>query len=198
MACANHPTVNEGIVRCTRCHRQFCQDCVAYLRGFPYCASCKNEQVRDVQSGTTPGTLELASLGRRFGARWIDGFITSMALFPCTFGIGFFVAAAGASANADSKMVGVLAQLLVLPISIGVPLVYEGLMLQKRGQTLGKMALGIKVVTPEGSDITPGQAWGRTALWTFLSCLDAIPALFTPEKTCIHDMAAKTRVVRLR
>jgi uncharacterized RDD family membrane protein YckC len=88
----------------------------------------------------------------------------------------------------------------VYPIFLGVPIVYEGLMLQRRSQTLGKMALGLKVVTPEGRSIGRGQAWGRAALKILLgSCMgiDYIPALFTRERTCFHDMLARTRVVRL-
>ena len=37
-------------------------------------------------------------------------------------------------------------------------------MLSRRGQTLGKIALKIKVVRPDGSPITTGQAWGRSLL----------------------------------
>jgi uncharacterized RDD family membrane protein YckC len=73
-------------------------------------------------------------------------------------------------------------------------------MLQRRGQTLGKMALRIKVVTPDGGDISPGQAWGRAVLKLALgTCMgiDYLPALFTRERTCLHDMIVKTRVVRV-
>ena len=68
----------------------------------------------------------------------------------------------------------------------------------KNGQTLGKMALKVRVVRPDGSPISPGQAWGRVAMRTILGCLwivDYIPAFFTPERTTLHDMVAGTRVV---
>lgn len=202
MGCANHPAVNEGIVRCTRCHRQFCQDCVAYLRGFPYCAECKGEQVRDIQSGTTPGALDLASVWQRLGAILLDQLLVScvtLPIFAALFvGLGVF----GAVAKAREEILAILVWLAIIPLAIGLPIVYEGWMLQARGQTLGKMALGIKVVTPEGAQISAGQAWGRTgvrlAIGMFCALADYIPALFTPEKTCVHDMLAKTRVVRLR
>jgi len=61
------------------------------------------------------------------------------------------------------------------------------------------MALGIKVVQPNGQPLSTGQAWGRSivrALFvSFLAIINYITAFFTKEKTCIHDMAAKTRVV---
>jgi uncharacterized RDD family membrane protein YckC len=94
---------------------------------------------------------------------------------------------------------------LVLFATIGaviLMLLYEGLMLARRGQTLGKMAVGIKVVTPEGRDIGTGQAWGRAVLrqifWSYLAFINYLPALFTKQKTAIHDLACKTRVVRAR
>jgi uncharacterized RDD family membrane protein YckC len=80
-----------------------------------------------------------------------------------------------------------------------MPVVYEGFMLQKRGQTLGKMALGLKVVTPDGGEISRGQAWARPALRLVLgTCMiiDYLAALVTRERTCLHDMIVKTRVVR--
>jgi uncharacterized RDD family membrane protein YckC len=85
---------------------------------------------------------------------------------------------------------------------VGLILVYEGLMLSSRGQTLGKMATGIKVVTAEGRDISAGQAWGRAALrqvfFSYFALINYLPALFTKQKTAIHDLACKTRVVRTR
>jgi uncharacterized RDD family membrane protein YckC len=90
-------------------------------------------------------------------------------------------------------------------VILGVNVMYEGTMLQWRGQTLGKMALRIKVVTPEGGSISAGQAWIRPLVRGFLGCLwllgvlvDYVPAFITQKKTCVHDMAAKTRVVRLQ
>jgi len=80
----------------------------------------------------------------------------------------------------------------------GLTVSYQALMLAARGQTLGKIALRVKVVNADGTDITASQAWGREvsrALLGLLCIVDYIPLFFTNEKTAIHDMAAKTRVV---
>lgn len=72
-------------------------------------------------------------------------------------------------------------------------------MLSWRGQTFGKMAMRVKVVRADGSDISRGQAWGRSAVRTVmlsvLAILNYLPGLLTKERTCVHDMAAKTRVI---
>jgi uncharacterized RDD family membrane protein YckC len=73
---------------------------------------------------------------------------------------------------------------------------------KKGGQTFGKMALGIKVVTPEGNEISAKQAWGRAAMRMAIGfvcyLVDYIPAFFDREKKCLHDMVASTRVVRIQ
>ena len=51
-ACPNHPDVVSGLVACARCGVAYCGDCVVELEGRPYDASCKEEQVRDLRSGT--------------------------------------------------------------------------------------------------------------------------------------------------
>ena len=71
----------------------------------------------------------------------------------------FLFLGAGASAAPPDLGLGTTA-LLTIGGAAAVFL-YEGLMLSSRGQTLGKMAVGIKVVTPEGQEIGAGQAWSR-------------------------------------
>jgi uncharacterized RDD family membrane protein YckC len=201
MACPNHPTVELGLERCARCAEAFCPDCAVWLRGATYCAACKNQYVRDILSGIVPGALDLAAVGRRFLALWLDSMLTTMAsyalLLPLIFGAG----ALSATAGRGSEALTVLLMVVMYPLLFGIPLVYEALMLRRRGQTLGKMALGLRVVTPNGNDISAGQAWGRAALRLALgTCLviDYIPAFLTREKTCLHDLIAKTRVVRVQ
>lgn len=204
MPCRNHPDVNESLVRCTRCGRQFCRDCVIQLRGFYYCGGCKGEHVRDVQSGTAPGTLDLATIGRRWGGSIVDSLALYAAFLPLSFGVFFALGTLGAateSSGAGAEVVGGAVIVILYGFLLGAPVVYEALMVQSRGQTLGKMAVGIKVVNPDGSDVSTGQAWGRAVVKMALgSCggITFLPALFTKDKTTIHDMVAKTRVVRLQ
>lgn len=197
MACANHPAVNVGLVRCRRCEKSFCRNCVVALRGQYYCARCKADQVRDIQSGTEAGVLELATVGRRFGAQWVDGLLVGLLFLP--FYIFLFL---GAGASAAPPDLGLGATALLTIGGAAAVFLYEGLMLSSRGQTLGKMAVGIKVVTPEGQDIGAGQAWSRALVrqvfFSYFALVNILPIVFTKQKTAIHDLAAKTRVVRFR
>jgi uncharacterized RDD family membrane protein YckC len=200
MPCPNHPAVEKGLDRCERCGGVFCPDCFVVLRDAPYCAPCKVEHVRDLRSGLEPGALDLGSVGRRFAAIMVDGFLTGMASYVLLIPMLLFVGVAGAASSDDSDAIAGFVVLMWYPIALGLPFVYEGWMLHARGQTLGKMALGVKVVTPEGHDISSGQAWGRTALKIVLAgCVGItyIPAFMTRERTTLHDMMARTRVVRV-
>jgi uncharacterized RDD family membrane protein YckC len=215
MQCTNHPEVDLDVVRCLRCQQPFCPDCVVMLRGYWYCGPCKDEQVRDIQSGTTTA-FELASLGRRFAAALVDGLVQAFAFmllltpfFMVMFGVIAGTASTGgepSDAAAAALGISVLGMYgFIFFASIALPIVYEALMLARRGQTVGKMALSIQVVTADGGMLSRGQAWGRAgtkvALAQFCSCFgllaDYLPAFFTLEKTALHDMAVNTRVVRI-
>jgi uncharacterized RDD family membrane protein YckC len=209
-SCPNHPS--EYDVRpCTRCGRSFCNNCVVLLRGAYYCVDCKIEQLRDVASGSAGSRLEYASVGRRFGAIFIDGVIQGCISWVFILPVVFAFVGIGAFSSLEKQkepppaFIGAIMLMygVALFFSLAVPVVYEGLMLQKRGgQTLGKMALGLKVVTADGSDISAKQAWGRAAMRLaisfFCAPVDYVPAFFDDEKKCLHDMVANTRVVRIQ
>lgn len=192
MICANHPSISEGVYRCSRCNTPYCSDCLVTIQGRQYCARCKTEQIGDIRSGVDSTEMQLAGIGRRFAAIWVDGFVLSIPVMILIFAVMIPVMASGA--EEPPAYFGVMAWAFI-PLYI----IYEGLMLQYRGQTLGKMALRIRVVRATGEPISAGQAWGRAvvraAFVSFLSIINYLPAFFTKEKTCIHDMAAKTRVI---
>jgi uncharacterized RDD family membrane protein YckC len=68
------------------------------------------------------------------------------------------------------------------------------------GQTLGKMAAGIKVVTSgSGSSLDFGRAVRRTLIWVLLAApagLGFVTTLFASDHRGLHDRIARTRVVR--
>jgi uncharacterized RDD family membrane protein YckC len=71
--------------------------------------------------------------------------------------------------------------------------------LSKYQATPGKMALGLKVVTPEGAPITSGTATARffAEMLSGIICLIGyIMAAFDEENRTLHDRLCNTRVVR--
>jgi len=68
------------------------------------------------------------------------------------------------------------------------------------GQTIGKMALQIKVVSMDGGPLSFGQAVGRyfaTFLSALILCIGFIMAGIRSDKRALHDLLAGTRVERL-
>jgi len=68
------------------------------------------------------------------------------------------------------------------------------------GQTLGKMATGIKVVSARSAmPLDLGRSMLRTVVWTVLAApagLGFLTALFSADRRGLHDRCAGTRVVR--
>src|SRR4051812_28694724 len=88
-SCPNHPDVTSGLLQCARCGNSFCADCLVELEGKPYDANCKEEQIRDLRSGSAAPPLATSS--RRFVAMWVD----SVLLLPVWVGAVFLWGANG-------------------------------------------------------------------------------------------------------
>ncbi|HEX6099776.1 MAG TPA: RDD family protein [Thermoanaerobaculia bacterium] len=192
MICRNHVDVAEGVRRCSRCGGTYCPDCLVTIQDRPFCATCKTEQLMDVRSGVDRTHVVYGGFWQRFGAYIIDYIIQIIPIYAI-MGVAMLLV----GFNGTGSDINPLFFLSYIP-AFFIPICYEAVMLQKKGQTVGKMALRLKVVRPDGSRITAGQAWGRAVMRLLLGCLiigDYIPFFFTDEKTTLHDLVAGTRVV---
>jgi uncharacterized RDD family membrane protein YckC len=198
MPCTTHPAVLENLNPCSRCGKSYCGDCLVELKSNRFCASCKAEAVKDMQSGVSGTDLPLATVGRRFAAVLVDGLIQAVVYVPLMFVFGFFAVQAQRSGTGGEVAAGGMQ--IVLQVAImGVAFLYEGLFLQLKSATPGKMALGLKVVGADGSPLAPGQAWIRPlvrALLGFCALIDYIPAFLRKDRCTVHDLAARTRVIK--
>lgn len=100
----------------------------------------------------------------------------------------------------------VAVDIMILSLSFFLPIhglgylvgfVYKVIFLSQGGQTPGKMAAGIKVVTVDGGPVGVGRAVGRTAaewLSVMVALLGYLIAGFS-DKRALHDYLAGTRVV---
>ena len=188
MSCPNHPQRGWEVTPCTRCGIAYCSDCLVTVQGHPYCAVCKDAHLRDLAAG--PATAELARPGSRFVAQLVDTAVLVIGIMAIAFGVAV---AGGNEAAILMLTVGVIAGVVA----------YEGLMLSRGGQTLGKMAAHIRVVAADGSPISAGQAWGRAvsrAVLGYVPGLGLVDVLmvFSDGHRTLHDRIASTRVVQTR
>lgn len=136
-----------------------------------------------------------------FWLRWVALVIDSIVL---SIPIGFLyfagAVALGSGGGPDTNPVAVLFFLFLICMSIIATWLYFALMEASPAQgTLGKRALGLKVTDEAGRRIGFGRATGRYAakfLSGILFNIGYIMAAFTERKQGLHDMIAKTLVVR--
>lgn len=144
--------------------------------------------------------LRFAGFWRRVAATLIDAL-----LFYVVFGVLFAVLSGVARGSASgSGGGGRSARLVIMNVMVIVVVVaawiYSALLESSKSQaTLGKKALGIKVTDAQGERISFGRATGR--FWS--KCVSAFAvgigfllAAFTGKKQALHDLMARTLVVR--
>ncbi|MBI4616563.1 MAG: RDD family protein [Planctomycetes bacterium] len=197
VACTNHPEATQGVSRCFFCAEPFCSDCLVPLLEGYYCARCKGLRVEDLLAGEDTNPLEYASIGSRVGAVAIDLALLAVPLFLAS-AVWDFVPIRGA--YEDVAFFGLLAGMLL------IWLLYEAILLARWGQTLGKMALEIKVLTPRGEEIPLRSALVRAVLRPvvflvaspILLLVDLSLAQNSDDRASLLDRAARTRVVNWR
>jgi len=85
-------------------------------------------------------------------------------------------------------------------LSLLLPVLYFIIMWGRRGATLGKMAMGIKIVRTDGSDISYGSAFlryiGQQLVSPIFFCLGFLWMLWDDKGQTWHDKIASTCVVR--
>ena len=154
--------------------------------------------------------VSYAGFWKRFLAYIIDNIIISVVSFVillpllAMIGLAGFGMASSGDENADAGVIlGSIGMLLgaylffILIVFIGEWL-YFALMESKKGATLGKMALGIKVTDLSGNPVSFGKATGRyfgKILSSLIFCIGYIMVAFTQQKQGLHDLLAGTLVV---
>lgn len=139
---------------------------------------------------------------RRFAAAFIDNIVVGLVACPLAFTMGIFLGLAsshGSSGTASSTEA--VAQALGSLLELALRFLYSGFMLSARGQTLGKMALGLRVVGPDGGNPGFFRAGLRDTLAKLLSgcvcLLGYLWMLWDPDQQTWHDKLCETRVERV-
>jgi uncharacterized RDD family membrane protein YckC len=152
--------------------------------------------VADVTPGDAP--FELAGRWRRFWAQMVDGLIAA----PISWALTTMFVLGNPSPNVMDIFFRVqwatLGTLLIMVAIQWIPLA-------RQGQTLGKMALGVRIVRCDGTRATvqriigirylPFQVLGVLPILGILGLIDIL-FIFTKERRCIHDRFADTIVIR--
>jgi uncharacterized RDD family membrane protein YckC len=140
----------------------------------------------------------------RFVAYIVDAFILLLAL-AVVIGILIGLAAAiGGTSGVSSETAFGVGALLAIVAYVGIGWLYEALLTSgPRGATLGKQAVGVRIVTADGGPLSFGRATGRHFLKVIVTpmvpfAIGYLLAGFTSGKKALHDIMADTRVIKLR
>ena len=141
----------------------------------------------------------LASRWSRLGASLIDGLTIMIFTVPAMYLTGAFDNISKGTQPSTEYNIALAALALVVFFILNTKL------LMKNGQTIGKMALGIKIVDLDGNlpgmkkhllkryavYFIPGQVPVIGQLFSFVNIL----FIFGKQKRCIHDYFAGTKVI---
>lgn len=183
---------------CVECGRVFPTEDMILYSGSHVCAECKPVFFQKIKEGITVGQqLQYAGFWIRAGAKIIDGLLLFIIQFPLNmiFGVGF-----SAGASGFRQLTGAVIALSTLPglIGIAIHITYYVYFHGRTGQTPGKKACGIRVIRPDGAQISFARALGRffaDMLSGLILYVGFIMAGFDNEKRALHDRICDTRVV---
>jgi uncharacterized RDD family membrane protein YckC len=184
---------------CGECGRPFRSNELVTIGLASICATCKPIYLQRIrEGGQAVGTLRYAGFWIRLVAVMIDGIllgvVTSLIELPLTI---LILPRSGFNPTTLTPSVLGLTALETL-INVAIACAYEVYFIQKRGATIGKQAVSLKVVRPDGSGIPLGLAFGRYfAKWinSFTLLIGYIMAGFDEQKRALHDRICDTRVI---
>lgn len=128
-------------------------------------------------------------------ARFIDGIL--LQAVQLVFGLVVGFTAGAVKSDGATTALGVSLFVFGMAVAIG----YETIMVGKYGATLGKMAVGLKIVRADGGRVSMGLAAGRhfaQLLSAMILGIGYIMAAFDKEKRTLHDHICSTRVIKTR
>src|SRR5207249_11015546 len=139
---------------CSECGTRFPSDEMIQFGAARVCANCKDRFAQKIREGVTPGEV------RHYGGFWIRALariIDSVLLWVCFYVL--LVVFGGWTSALRSGATRVFSLMFVL--QWGSAALYEILLISRYGATLGKLALGLRVVTARGDRLPLSLSAGR-------------------------------------
>ncbi|MEA2849239.1 MAG: hypothetical protein QOG78_4520 [Rhodospirillaceae bacterium] len=137
----------------------------------------------------------------RFVAYLLDAFIMTIAAVVGIFIAVILLVDESIDDSKDSPVIIGSVIVMVLALLV-INWLYEALMTSSpRGATLGKQALGLRIVRANGAQLSFGRATARHFLKIMITplvpfAIGYLMAAFTARKRALHDVLADTLVIR--
>jgi uncharacterized RDD family membrane protein YckC len=189
---------------CSECGQLVPAEDLARFGAALVCPNCKNRYAQKLREGVAPvsaaGRYVYAGFWIRVLASLIDSIILGVVNSIIQFTALRPLLGMADISNDPAAVFAAFGAVGVMG-SVGLLLActYEAVFVAQMGATPGKMALGMRVVRPDGSRVDLGRAVGRyfaKLLSMLVLCIGYIMVAFDSEKRGLHDIICDTRVVR--
>lgn len=187
---------------CSQCGRMFAHSDLVQIAGNWVCGGCKPAFLsRVMASGASANTQwQYGGFWIRFVAVFLDGILLQLVRVALSLLIlGIVTTPFRPRSSTPAAFSGAVLTLTL--VTFLVAFLYEVIMIRYFGATLGKMAVGVKVIRTDGSAVGWGISVGRyfmKIISYIILFIGYIIAGFDPEKRALHDRACDTRVVYKR
>jgi uncharacterized RDD family membrane protein YckC len=178
---------------CSECGKTFLDSELISYQGFKICADCKPRFMQKIKEGlNVAGQFSYGGFWVRFAAVFLDGLILYVINLPLSLLAG--LAGGGVKPGGFGP-----AQVLTMALSFVLGATYEALMIGKYQATLGKRAMGLRVLGEDGGRISYGRATGRyfaKLINYFTLGIGFLMVIWDPRKQGLHDRICNTLVVK--
>jgi uncharacterized RDD family membrane protein YckC len=193
---------------CGECGRPSSPDELAHFGDHLVCQACKDSYAQKLREGVRPagfgaGQLEYAGFWIRVLASILDSMILAVANYVLQLVVWRQLLPNAEIRPGTPPMEMLRAMLgtagIAALVNMAINCCYEAFFVARLGATPGKMALGLKVVRPDGGPVDLGRAFGRyfaKILSAMILGIGYIMVAFDSEKRGLHDMICGTRVVK--
>lgn len=195
------PQDGAETVRCAECGGAFPAGQVLDYGGKKICVNCKPvffQRMREAGESAVLAEMNYAGFWVRFAAKFIDGILLNVVSMIAQAFVGMSMFSPTKNAEMMQEH---FAQFMVFAYAIPLlfSITYATWMNGRFGATLGKMALGLRIVRSDGAQLNYGRAfgrfWGEQVSGILCSVGYLIAAFDNPEKRALHDRMCDTRVV---
>ena len=187
----------EPAMFCTECGKPFPTGFMLQYGTSWVCAKCKPRFAQKIREGALfASAIPYAGFWIRFGAHTIDGVILGIVSMVTNF---FLMGVVSLRRMDPATMIVSLSSAYSAQFAISAA--YYSLFAWKFGGTPGKLALGLRIVRPDGSRLSLGLSIGRYAammVTNFTMGIGYAMAAIDEEKRALHDRLAGTRVIKPR
>ena len=191
------PSLGNGVPGvtglCSQCQRAELQSEMIRFGPDWVCADCKELYTQRLREGTLGKGMVYAGFWTRVGSYLIDTIILGV--------VQFFIQLAfirTGSFNAVDLMVIAPQLMMLYAINFAIQAGYYSLTVYYFGGSPGKLALGCRIVTADGENLTLMRSLARyfASLLSFFTIgIGHIMAAFDDERRTMHDRICDTRVI---